>query len=302
MSISAVIPNLNSGPLLDRRIDALATEADVDEILVVDAGSTDGSVERAAERQHVRVISAPGTSIQARLNRSLEEAGDQYVLLLNSDAFVDPGTPGKLAEILELRSDVAASGAQLRFEDGSPQKSADQYKTLLDEILTALPGAPAGFAQRPRSRRSMALSTSVPLPLCCAVIRRSASLAIGGWDERFTFFYEDQDFCRRLTEAGWDLAVRLDAGAIHVGGGSTSIWSEREPSQWFIRQQENRLLYLQKWHRHGWRIFAAVWLVRAWMHVVLWHVRAVRLRLRSDREGARRAREWARVFRSASRP
>jgi GT2 family glycosyltransferase len=301
VSLSVVIPNLDSGRLLDRCIDALSGEVEVDEILVADAGSTDGSIERAAEREQVRVISVPGSSIQARLNRSLEEARNEYVLLLNSDAFVDSGTPGKLAEVLDQQPEVGASGARLRYEDGSPQKSADRYKTLLAEILTALPGA-RRVGPGPPEPKAEGVELVSWLPLCCAVVRRSASLAIGGWDERFSFFYEDQDFCRRLAEAGWGLAVRWDAGAIHVGGGSTSTWGDREPSQWFVRQQENRLLYLRKWHPHGWRVFAAVWLARAWMHVVLWHARALRLRLRSDREGARRARQWARVFRSAARP
>ena len=112
----------------------------VDEVLVVDAGSTDRSAERAAERERVRVISAPGTTIQARLNLGLEQARNEYVLLLNSDAFVDPQTPERLAEILEQRPQVGASGASLRFEDGSPQDSGDRYKTLLRHIVAAVPG------------------------------------------------------------------------------------------------------------------------------------------------------------------
>ena len=302
MSISAVIPNLNSGVLLDRCLDALDSEVDVDEVLVADAGSTDGSAQRAAERKRVRVISAPGTSIQARLNLCLEEARNEYVLLLNSDAFVDPQTPAKLAEVLEQRQDVGASGAWLRSEDGSHQKSADQYKTLLREVLTVLPGAGRFAGPGPPDPKPDGVEPVTWLPLCCAVIRRSAWREIGGWDERFTFFYEDQDFCRRLAEAGWGLAIRWDAEAVHIGGGSTSTWRSREPSEWFVRQQKNRFLYLQKWHPHLWRIFAVIWLGRAWMHVVLWRVRAVRSRLQGDRDGVRRAQAWAQVFRRAARP
>ena len=44
----------------------------------------------------------------------------------------------------------------------------------------------------------------------------------------------------------------------------------REPSAWFVRYHENRFLYLKKWYPHAWRIYAAVWMGRAWMHVVLW--------------------------------
>lgn len=302
MKLSALIPNLNSGALLDRCLDALADQSEVEEVLVVDAGSTDGSAERAAARDRVRVISAPGTGIQARLNLGVEEAGNDHVLLLNSDAFVDPGTPRKLAEVLEDGPRMAVSGARLRFEDGAPQKSGDAYKTLSRLVAGAIPGPIRPPGRRPAEPRPAGIESVTWLPLCCAVLRRSAWREIGGWDERFTFFYEDQDFCRRLAEAGWELAVRWDAGAIHVGGGSTTDWRSQEPSEWFVRHHENQLLYLQKFYPRGWRVYAVVWSARARMHVVLWRARALRSRLRSDPEGVHRARAWAEVFRRAARP
>jgi len=302
VTLSALIPNLNSGALLDRCLDALASESAVAEVLVADAGSTDGSAERAAARERVRVISAPGTSIQARLNLGVEEAENDYLLLLNSDAFVDPGTPAKLAEVLEGRPRVAVSGACLRFEDGSPQKSADSYKTLSRLLAGAIPGGSLLPRRGPPDRKPAGTDAVTWLPLCCAVLRRSAWRETGGWDERFTFFYEDQDFCRRLSEAGWGLVVRWDAGAIHVGGGSTTDWRSPEPSEWFVRHHQNQFLYLRKFYPRAWRIYAVAWMVRAWMHAILWHARAARSRLRSDSEGVRRARAWARIFRRVARP
>lgn len=293
-----MIPTLDSGTVLDRCLDALAGEREVDEVLVLDAGSTDGSDRRAAAREGVRVLTLPGTGIQARLNRGVEEARNDLVVLLNSDAFVDPGTPRKLAELLEERPGAGASGARLRSEDGSSQKSGDRYKTLLQHTITTLPGSRL-ITRRPPSPKASGIEPVTWLPLCCAVVRRSACLQIGGWDERFTFYYEDQDLCRRLAEAGWELAIRWDAGAIHIGGGSTS---SRDPSRWLVRYHENRVIYLQKWYPRAWRIYSAVWMGRAWLQASLWRARALRLRLRSDHEGASAAREWARAFQRTARP
>jgi GT2 family glycosyltransferase len=300
--ITALIPNLNSGLLLDRCLEALNAETIVDEVLVVDAGSTDGSDERAAKWKRVRLVSAPGTGIQARLNRGMDEARNEYVLLLNSDAFVDPETPAKLAELLKQQPRVAATGARLRFEDGSPQESGDHYKTLRRHIIAALPGGHLLPGPSIPAYRQTGVDSVTWLPLCCAIVRRSAWREIGGWDERFTFFYEDQDFCRRLAAAGWGQMICWDAGAIHLGGGSTANWRSREPSSWFERYHENRFLYLQKWYPRAWRIYGAIWMGRAWMHVVLWRGRAVVFRLRSDREGARRARAWAKMFQRVAQP
>jgi len=299
LSISALIPSLNSGALLERCLDALATTRDIDEVLVMDGGSTDGSDERAAEREGVRVISLPGTSIQARQNAGMEEARNSHVLLLNSDAFVDPETPRRLLEVIADRPDIALVGASLRSENGKPQKSGGQYKTLGRQILIAIPGGPWLAPRDVPSPKATGIEKVTWLPLCCVLIRRSAWREIGGWDERFTFYYEDVDFCRRIIQGGWEIVVKWDATAIHVGGGTTK---RQDRFRWYGREIENRFVYLQKWYPRAWRIYAVVWMGRAWLHAMVWRTRAVHRHLRSDAEGAKLAREWARAFQSNARP
>jgi N-acetylglucosaminyl-diphospho-decaprenol L-rhamnosyltransferase len=294
-AISAIIPTLDGGSLLVRCLDALAA-AGVDEVLVLDGGSTDGGPQRAAARPGVRVLELPGTSVQARINRGVEEARHEMVLLLDDDAFVDPPAPALLAAALAEGPRVALVGAALRWEDGSEQRSLGRYRTLLNETLLTLPAgrhAWARVASPVATRKATGVDRATWLPLCCAMARRSAFLEVGGFDERYSFYYDDQDFCRRMEEAGWELAVRWDAGAVHVGGGVTSA---RDPSRWFGRYQDNRLRYLRKWYPRGWRVFAAAWAARACVHAALWTLRALLRALRADADGARTARGWARTF------
>jgi N-acetylglucosaminyl-diphospho-decaprenol L-rhamnosyltransferase len=300
--VSAVIPTFNGGSLLDRCLDALAVASEVAEVLVLDGGSTDGSPERAAGRERVRVLSLPGTSVQARINRGVSEARNEAVLLLNDDAFADPETPRLLAAIIMQRPRVAVVGASLRWEDGSAQRSVGRYRTLWHEILVTLPAGrwATGFLMRDvPSRKPAGVEPVHWLPLCCAIARRSAFLDVGGFDERYSFYYDDHDFCRRVVERGWEMMVRWDAGAVHVGGGATSA---RDPRGWFGRYQENRFRYLQKWYPRAWRLFAPVWAARAVVHSAAWRLRARYRMARSDAEGETRAREWARVFASTARP
>jgi N-acetylglucosaminyl-diphospho-decaprenol L-rhamnosyltransferase len=302
MNVSAVIPTFNGGALLERCLDALAGAHDVDEIVVLDGGSTDGSPERAAARERVRVLALPGTSVQSRINRGVAEARNEAVLLLNDDAFVDPGTPRRLAAVLIDRPRVAAVGAALRWQDGSDQRSTGRYRTLWSETLVALPwGRKLARFRRRRvpSRKPAGVDGVTWLPLCCAMLRRTAFLDVGGFDERYSFYYDDHDFCRRAIAAGWELAVRWDAGAVHVGGGGTSA---KEPFSWFGRYQENRVRYLRRWNPRAWRVFVPVWAARALVHAVAWHVRAVIRATRSDADGARTAREWAQTFWSVALP
>jgi GT2 family glycosyltransferase len=245
-NVSAVIPTFNGGKLLERCLDALA-EAEVEEVIVLDGGSTDGSPERAAGRGAVRVLALPGTSVQSRINRGVAEARNEAVILLNDDAFVDPETPRRLAAVFEERPRVALAGASLRWADGSAQWSAGRYRTLWNETLTTLLGrrlAGIFVARGLASRKPAGVEEVRWLPLCCAAARRSPFLETGGFDERYSFYYDDHDFCRRVVEGGWEIAIRWDAGAVHVGGGATSA---RNPFGWFARYQENRFRYLRKW-------------------------------------------------------
>jgi N-acetylglucosaminyl-diphospho-decaprenol L-rhamnosyltransferase len=299
--LSAVIPTFNGGRLLDRCLDALEKAEVVEEVLVLDGGSQDGSPERAEGRRGVRVLSFPGRSFQWRLNHGMREARSEFVLHLNDDAFVDPETPERLLEVMRERPGVAASGAGLRYEDGRPQRSVAPYRTLLNELLDMVSlrrlGARVSAVPVPH-RREAGVDEAAWLPLCCAVLRRSAFLSVGGFDERFSFYYDDQDFCRRLVEGGWSLVVRWDAGAVHVGGGATQA---KDPARWFRRFHHNRLLYLRKHYPGTWRAFAALWPVRALLHVTLWRLRAVRARLRGDPAAEQEAHRWADAFGAAMR-
>jgi N-acetylglucosaminyl-diphospho-decaprenol L-rhamnosyltransferase len=300
-SISAVIPTFNGGWRLERCLDALAA-AEVEDIVVLDGGSTDGSPERAAGRKGVRLLELPGTSVQSRINRGVAEARNEAVVLLNDDAFVDEETPGLLTAALMEHPRVAAVGAALRWEDGTAQRSVGRYRTLWSETVVTVPFGrwlSGTLQRRVPSRKPSGVERVTWLPLCCAAARRAAFLDVGGFDERYSFYYDDHDFCRRVVDGGWELAVRWDAGAVHVGGGGTSA---REPFGWFGRYQENRLRYLQRWNPRAWRLFVPVWAARALVHAVAWHLRAVIRAGRSDAEGARTAREWAHTFWSVALP
>jgi N-acetylglucosaminyl-diphospho-decaprenol L-rhamnosyltransferase len=302
-NVSAVIPTLTGGSLLERCLDALASNREVEEVIVLDAGSTDGSPERAAEREGVRVLSLPGTSLQHRINRGFAEARNEAVILLNDDAFVDPGTPRLLAEVLEDRPRVAVVGASLRWEDGSDQRSVGRYRTLWNETVTAIPSGKVLLSgllgQGVPSRKPVGVEPVRWLPLCCAAVRRSAFLELGGFDERYSFYFDDHDFCRRVVQHGHEMAIRWEAGAVHVGGGGTAL---KDPFGWFGRYQENRFRYLKKWYPRGWRLYAPLWGARAGAHAVAWELRALVHRLRSDADGEKSARAWARTFWRLLRP
>lgn len=296
---SVVIPNLDSGPVLDRCLDALEVAEGVGEILVLDAGSSDGSDERARRRTGVTVLDRPGTTIMERLNLGMREAKSDLCLLLNSDAFVDPQTPRLLAERLLADPGLGAVGASLRYEDGSPQKSGDACKTLGRLTLKAA-RVPIRDRSVPRGQPPREGLTEVGwLAYSCGILRRQAWEQAGGFVDDYDFYFEDVDFARAIDRAGWKQAVDWEATAIHVGGGTTRA---NDPSGWYVTYHRNALIYLRRWYPRGWRLFAAVWMVRAALNSALWRARAVVRGLRNDEQGAALARNWADAFRLTLRP
>jgi GT2 family glycosyltransferase len=302
VKVSAVVPTYNSGELLDRCLDALAATDVVDDVTVLDGGSSDDTGERAAGRPGVRVVRLEGTKLSHRLNKGVEEAKHGIVLLLNDDAFVDPETPARLASVLLERPQVGVVGARLRYEDGSEQRSAGRYKTLLTSVLVVVGLNRLAIRLRApdvRPEPGTGLAVTTWLPLCAAAVRKDAFRAIGGFDERFSFYSEDQDFARRLTEAGWQTVVRNDAGAVHLGGGATKA---KDAGHWYVQYHQNRFIYLQKHYPRAWRVYGVLWALRASLHIAVWQARAIVYRLRSDAEGERSARKWVAAFRQARIP
>ena len=292
MTVSAVIPHRNSGPNLARCLDALAGNG-ADEVVVVDEASTDGSVERAAARPGVRVIASPGSGFAVAANTGIGAARGERILLVGSDAFVRPDTVTRLLDALERNPRLAACGAALLNEDGTRSKTYARLFTLGAALADALGYRPS-VAQEGRG------ITRVPAVFPnCLLARRDALEEVGGFDERFRFYYEDMDLCRRLARAGWQLGVEWDAEAVHEGGGSTKTPG---PGGWFRQYHESRLAYLRKHYPRAWVIYAALWTLKAALHVLGWRVRALVLRLREDAAGERLARDWAEAFRGTVLP
>jgi GT2 family glycosyltransferase len=293
VGVSVVIPHRNSGAMLGRCLDALASASGIDEIVVADEGSSDGSVEAAAGREGVRVVQSSGAGVAAALNTGAAASSGAWLLLLGSDAFVRPDTADRLRRRLEADARLAVCGAALVTEDGRRSKTHQRMFTLRHALVDALGIRPSVPQEGTGVERVEAV-----FPNCLAV-RRAAFDAVGGYDERFRIYYEDMDFCRRLADAGWKQAIDWDAEAVHVGGGSTL---DAGPGSWFRRYHESRLLFLRKHYPRSWVLYAALWAPKAAVHTVAWQARAVVRGLREDAAGARAARDWADAFRHTVLP
>ncbi|HWE93426.1 MAG TPA: glycosyltransferase family 2 protein [Tepidisphaeraceae bacterium] len=268
------------------------------EVWVVDNASADGSAD-AVEKAfaQVRVIrNTENRGFAAANNQAIRQASGKYILLLNSDAFVEGGAVGAMVEYLEGHADVAVVGPRLLNRDGSLQHSCYRFpgpfRVMCESMLLS-----AAFANHPKvgDMRHWAHDEERMVDFvvgACFLVRRSAADEVGLLDERFFFYAEEADWCLRFAKAGWKVAFTPAAQVVHYGGGSGKAQSARVFSE-FHRAQE-------RFHRThfgiaGLAFFRVMQIIGASLRIALFGAAAV-VGLGGRAAKLHQVRKWARIL------
>jgi hypothetical protein len=200
------------------------------EVVVVDNGSTDGSIEMVRQEfPAVRLVvdeSNPGYG--AACNRAVAECSAAYVLLLNSDTLLRRGTLSALLDYMEGHPRAAMAGPRLLNRDGSLQPSCFAFPSATFLVVEHSSLRPLAGAIPPMRRHFFIgwphdEARAVPWVMGAAlVIRRSAYEPVGGFDPTFHMYCEEVDLAYRLAKAGWETHFAPVADVTHLGGASTS--------------------------------------------------------------------------------
>ena len=219
--VAVVVVTYNAMPWLTRCLESVAGV----ECVVVDHGSTDGSVE-AARAAGVTVVEQENRGLAAGWNRGLRETEARYVLILNADAWLLDGALERLVAFADAHPRAAVVGPRLRNPDGTLQRSVRGFPTLwrlateylflrkLAPHSTALNAFYAGGFDHESVREAEFVMGAVML------VRREAIAEVGPLDESFFLFSEEVDWCYRFAQAGWEVVFTPEAEAVHVGGAS----------------------------------------------------------------------------------
>jgi N-acetylglucosaminyl-diphospho-decaprenol L-rhamnosyltransferase len=228
---AAIVVNFEAGPLLLECVRSLLADdsAGTPEVVVVDNGSTDGSVAALREAGLGVTVLDPGgnTGYAAAANRGIAATSAPVVVVANPDLAVERGTAAALLARLDAEPDLAAVGPALRNPDGSQYPSARTHVSTVDAAGHAVLGRV--FPRNRFTRRYRQLDAAWDHPRdvdwisgALVFLRRSAVDSVGGWDERYFMYMEDVDLCWRLRRIGWRVAYEPGGSATHVQGASTA--------------------------------------------------------------------------------
>lgn len=257
-----------------------AADAGADHVVVVDCGSSDGSL-RAVEQNfpHVERVALAnlgfGRGVNAGVVRLNTLAGGPAaaVVVANADTRFSPGAVAALGTYLADNPDVGAVGPRVVFPDGRLQLSARSFP----DIPTAIGHALFGLV-RPDNRwtRRYRLTDwdhdSVRdvdwLSGCCVAFDGRAFEQAGGFDPAYFMFVEDVDLCWRLKAQGWRVVFAPVAEVTHAIG--ASVGARRTRMVWEHARSLDR--FFARRYRTGWLTRGLIRLgLLAWaLSVIAW--------------------------------
>jgi N-acetylglucosaminyl-diphospho-decaprenol L-rhamnosyltransferase len=239
--LDVIIIAHDSGELLVRCIASACEQVPADRVVVLDAESRDGAVERAlVAHPGITTRRVPNDGFAASNNIGLSMTSGRYALLLNPDAELLPGAVLAMVACAEAHPSAGIVGAKVLSPDGSLQANqSGRFPSLPQVVGLRL------WRLWQRTRGNPELSPrdfDEPREVdwvtgACMLARREAIDAVGPMDAAYFLYYEDTEWCHRMRDHGWNVVVEPAAGVVHHLGGSggRSEAGERAYRESFVR-------------------------------------------------------------------
>ncbi|MGE0355940.1 MAG: glycosyltransferase family 2 protein [Burkholderiales bacterium] len=240
--LTVLIVTWNSWGDLKRCLESLRRDSlPPGEILVIDNGSADGTPDKLREAfPEVRLeCNATNLGLPAAVNRGLRAARGDFVMLLDVDTEVKPGTPRLLLDYLRAHPEVSLAAPRIYTPEGTIEQTARNLPSVMSglfgrqAILTRL------FPGNPFTRRYLLpenLGRTQPFAVgqvsaACMFMRRELIEEAGPWDEGYRCYWVDSDWCAQVQAAGKAIHCVPAAGIVHYENNR----AHKKKSPWRIR-------------------------------------------------------------------
>lgn len=215
--ISIIIVNFNTKDLIRDCIESIRKNCTlVVEIIVVDNGSTDSSVEVIKKLGVVPILNNGNLGFAKANNQGIKIAKADYVMLLNSDTIIKKDSLERLLAFAKATPDAGIVGPKLLYKDGSLRNSCLRFPTIKNAIGQYWFGKKGLFDKYAPKGKAPVIVDSV---VGAAFLMTPAALKkVGGLDERYFFYFEDIDYCRRVKKTGLRVYYLPEAEIVHFEG------------------------------------------------------------------------------------
>ena len=220
IDVSVVILSFNSVTYIEKCLNSLFVSFEEcnlqGEVTVVENGSSDGSIDILKKMQDQYpdilyvIFQEFNTGTTRSRNRALKRSTGKYILILDSDAYMNSETLDKLIIYLEKNLKVGLVAPGLVYPDGRFQMSVDVFPTLVRKLKRY-------FSLRSIEENSKKImSGSVDYAIsACWMLRKNVVDKVGLLDENIFYSPEDVDYCIRIWRAGYQVHFFPDVSMVH---------------------------------------------------------------------------------------
>ena len=225
------------------------------EVFVVDNASKDDSVQviQKAYPDITLIENKENVGFGRANNQVLDIAKGEYILLLNTDAFVQAETLQKTVQYMQAHPRCGVLGVKLLGRDGELQPSCRYFPTPFNlfarrvGLHRLLPNIK--MVDDPDWNSSLTQNCDW-VPGCYYLVRKSVIDQVGLFDPLYFLYCEEVDHCYATKKAGWEVTYFADATVVHIGGESakTDHVIGQQNRQVNRLRLESELLYFRKNH------------------------------------------------------
>lgn len=247
IDLSIIIVNWNSKTFLLRCLESIAQAQGTFsmETIVVDNGSSDGSVDAVRARIlgcHL-IENQENLGFAKATNQGIREAQGRYLLLLNPDTVVSQEALERLIAFMDENPEAGVAGVQLLNPDGSKQNSIAAFPSLATELLNKRLLRWFFPKRFPGKERHYSEPIEVDSVIGAAmIVRRRALEDVGDLDEDYFLFLEETDWCYRMKKRGWKVFHVPQAKICHFQGRSVAGEKKRARVEYY----RSRYLFFKK--------------------------------------------------------
>jgi len=243
MKLSIIIPSYNTKKLLQECLESIKRQSrgikDQEvEIIVVDNNSSDGTVDYLGKVVKNKTIQSifldQNWGFAGAVNKGIKKAQGRWLLLLNADTQVQGETLKKALEFAE-KHPLSIIGLKLVNFDGSIQPSVFHLPSLGGAIREFWLGQEDSFQKYiPQTEEPVRVDAVTGAAM---LIPRKVIKKVGLFDEKYFFYFEDLDYCRRAKKLGVKIYYLPSVRVFHHHGAAGKDMPEIT-HQWLVESSK----------------------------------------------------------------
>ncbi len=219
MTLSIIIVTWNTAEITKKCVDTINQYFPNQEIIVVDNGSQDNTVEILKKVKNVKIIENHANLGFAKANNiGLKQATNDYLVFINSDIELIDSSLLDMVSYIQKNPHIGIIGPKFLNPDLTPQASVFPPQTPLNafkEFWLNQKNTYSKYLPKGDSPTKVSYISGGFI-----VVKKDYFTQIGQWNEKYFFYFEDMDLCRQVTKSGKDIIFYPQCQVIHRHGAS----------------------------------------------------------------------------------